>query len=505
MMGRRTLRRPGARDRTDGPARRTPAALGLAGALAAGVLVAGPVLADETALVVGIPAAPGEETEPLTLDQCVERALADNLDLARVRLGDDRLSGQSLQAIATGLPSLDLTGNWTRSRDPSFQISDTFGGGDGADVPAEFDSLFAGFADFTEVTSQTYWTGSITSDWELNPFRVWNAIGGVGVAREQFDEDVRGEENRVVAEAVQTFHEAVFHQETVAALDAEIAARREFLDIARQRFRLDLATELDTLQAAVALANLRPERRNAETNLRNATSRLNLLMGRDATVPLTLAPVEAIEDDVLPPDVAVRAVDRRPDLRSAELNIRFLQKRRGVERADRKPFLSMNGSYGWVGRDVNDVIDRDYESWRASVSLILPVFDGLSTMGRTRELDADIEAARRGLENSRRAAWLEIATLLQQLEAARENHTAAALTLKAADLALEKTTLRYEIGQAEYLAVLNAQSDRFSARSHLIEARYEVQSRTAALKRALGFHPRTPLALIREELEGSKS
>ena len=55
----------------------------------------------------------------------------------------------------------------------------------------------------------------------------------------------------------------------------------------------------------------------------------------------------------------------------------------------------------------------------------------------------------------------------------------------------------------DHLSVLNAQSDRISARSHLIEARYDVLSQTAALKRAMGVHPSTPLARIRAELEGS--
>ena len=88
-------------------------------------------------------------------------------------------------------------------------------------------------------------------------------------------------------------------------------------------------------------------------------------------------------------------------------------------------------------------------------------------------------------------------------EAARENHAAAELNLSAAEKALEQTTLRYEVGKSEYLSVLNAQSDRFAARSHLIEARYDVLSQTATLKRAMGVNPRTPLARIRAELEGS--
>ncbi len=460
-------------------------------------------------VVVGIPGPAGESAVAFTLDRCLDEAVTGNLDLQRIRLREREISGQGMQAIATGLPTLDVITTWTRSRDPSFLLDDSFGGsGDdgGSELP---DSLPGGF-DFSsflptpdELDSQVFWRGNLSSDWEVNPFLVWNAMGGVDATRGQFDEDVRGEEHRVAEETIRTFHETILHQETVAALDAEIAARQEFLDIARRRFELELSTELDTLQAAVALANLRPERRGAATNLRNATSRLNLLMGREALDPLTLLPVAELENDRIETAAALDAVGNRPDLRSADWSIRFLQKRRGVERADRKPFLSANGTYGWVARDLDDLVGREYEAWQASVSLILPIFDGFQARGRTRELDAQIDALRRSLQDARRRARLEVATTLAELEAARENHAAAELNVKAAEKALEQTTLRYEVGKSEYLSVLNAQSDRFAARSHLIEARYDVLSQTAALKRAIGVNPRTPLARIRAELEGS--
>jgi outer membrane protein TolC len=494
----------------------SPNVLRNAGRLVARITIGATVVAGiggiataDTAPVVGIPSTPGEEAEILTLDRCLERALADNLDLQRERLREREISGLGLQAMATGLPTLDLVGTWTRSRDPSFLLDDSFGGG-GGDAGDPFAGTALEGVDFTglfpspdELEAQTFWTGNLSSNWELNPFRVWNAMGGVDETRRQFEADVESAEHRVADETIRTFHEAVLHQETIAALDAEIEARGEFLDITRRRFELEMATELDTLQAAVALANLRPERRGARTNLRNATSRLNLLMGREPREPLTLLPVDDLETDPLPAGLAAADVSRRPDLVSATAAIDFLRKRRGVERADTKPFLSANGTYGWVARDLDGLTGRDYESWRASVSLILPVFDGFSVRGRSRELDARILAARRGLEDAQRRARLEIATTVEELEAARENHAAARLNLKAADRALEQTTRRYELGQTEYLSVLNAQSDRFAARSHLIEARYEVLAGTARLKRALGFHPSTPLSRIREDLEGS--
>jgi outer membrane protein TolC len=56
--------------------------------------------------------------------------------------------------------------------------------------------------------------------------------------------------------------------------------------------------------------------------------------------------------------------------------------------------------------------------------------------------------------------------------------------------------LRLELGQARYLDVLLAESNRAQARSNVIDARFEVLRRTASLKRALGYSPLTPLTEI---------
>ena len=49
---------------------------------------------------------------------------------------------------------------------------------------------------------------------------------------------------------------------------------------------LGMATIQDTLQAAVSLANLRPEERRRRNELRRAGQQLNLLLGRDPLEPL---------------------------------------------------------------------------------------------------------------------------------------------------------------------------------------------------------------------------
>ena len=63
--------------------------------------------------------------EVLDLDTCARLALEGNDALRAERLRLRELSGKKLQALATGLPTLDATATWTRGRDPTFALDST--------------------------------------------------------------------------------------------------------------------------------------------------------------------------------------------------------------------------------------------------------------------------------------------------------------------------------------------------------------------------------------------
>lgn len=473
------------------------------GLLAAVAIPAGPGVAQEVLEVL-----PGDDAAR-TLEACVQAAIRSNGDLRRERQRRGELTGQGWQAMSTALPSLDVTGTWSRSRDPSFLLDASFSGTGAAPsgglspgASAILDELAPLFSlpQPDALPAQTFWRSDLSSDWELNPFRIVNALSGVKIRLEQHEADLEAATHRIEEETIRTFHEVTLHHERLAAVEAEIEAREEFLDITRRRFELEMSTELDTLQAAVSLANLRPESRRTRKDLRNAAARLNLLMGREPASPLTILPAVDVETAPFPEEEARALVERRADLRSLELQTDFVRKQRGVERAQQRPALKLSGAYGYVARNVGDLGDIDY--WRADISLVVPLFDGFLTKGRVEELNGTLAQARTRLDDARRQARLDVATEIEERDAARESWEAARLTLTAADRALETTKLRYELGQAEYLDLLNSQAQRFDARRNLIQARYDLLAATAALKRSVGADPLLPLSRVREPSTG---
>ena len=76
-----------------------------------------------------------ESETVLSVGDCVKQALLANDALQAERLRMAELQGQMKQALSTGLPTLDLVGDWSRSRNPAMALDSTFGGSGGAMSP----------------------------------------------------------------------------------------------------------------------------------------------------------------------------------------------------------------------------------------------------------------------------------------------------------------------------------------------------------------------------------
>lgn len=447
-----------------------------------------------------ITALPGAE-QALHLDDCVQWALRANAALTQEREGLAKLEALKTQARSEGFPRLELQGNWSRSRDPSFALDETFGGGDDDVLGALFpDSLFGeGFSflpDPEAIPPQTYWRTYLDAYWELRPTRLWRAISAASGAVDQQRARVLDAEHRTVESLVQSYHAVVLAHERLKAIQREVDAREEFLAVTRRRQRIDVATPLDTLQAAVSLANLRPEQRRRANDLRSAGQALNLLLGRDPLTPVAVVASFPLEPDPVSTELALAWAMRRPDLEVQRRQSDLHALQRGVAAAQNHPYLSMEGQWGYVTRDLGELTDDGHDYWRAAVTFHVPLFDGLLTKGQKQEAEAELRRNEERVRELMREIHDEVLGALDELEIAREDLAAAELNLQSADLAFEQISLRYELGKSDHLAVLNAQAERFTARTILIDARYRVLSSLATLKRAMGFSPQVPLAQI---------
>lgn len=460
----------------------------------------------ETQAAETVVAIPGT-SQTADLFTCIQEALELNAELQSVRSGREELAGQMVQARAIGLPSLDLSGSWMRGRDPSFALDETFaamGRDDTTGEGSSLDSLSGGLSFLlapADIPAQTFWRASLNAHWEIQPGLIYNAITAAGLGIKRQELIITDAEQRTIEEVMRAYHAVVLAGGHLAALDADLSAKREFLDATRHRLRLGLSTPLDTLRAAVAHANLLPQRRGAVQRLRDEAANLNVLMGRPPRSPLAVETEMPLELDPIDPDLAAASIARRPDIQQLDNYEGILRKNRGAIKSEHRPSLSADAAYGYVTSRFEDLTDTGHDFWNASLTLTVPLFDGMRTKGRVQEAEASIRRTRHQREEALRRARQEVLSIRGDLQAARQNYAAAALNLAAAEDALEQIGLRYELGKADYLSVLNIQADRFIARCNLIQARNEVLTLTATLKRALGFAPTISLCEIMDMLQ----
>lgn len=473
-------------------------------AIAALILLAAaaPGAADDGGIIEARPGA----GEAYDLVGCVARALENNDALRAERLRRAELDGQKLQALATGLPYIDATGEWARSRDPSFALDETFaGGGDGTIGPSPLDTLLAGFdflPDPEDIPAQTYWRAQLNLRWTLNPIKVLGAVGAAGQSIKRQDLAIVSAVHQVEEGVVTGYHGIILAAEALAATEADLANQAEFLEIMRLRHDLGMATATDTLQAAVAVANLMPAVHTARKELRNAGARLNAGMGLPPDMPLSIRREQVLELEALDRDTALALALRRPDVGMADLLTAMLKQNRKAQQAEMRPYLSVDGSYGYVGRQLDELDDTGHDFWRATVALNVPLFDGLLTKGLVDQTEAQIlrnDAETSGLKRTIRADVLE---LLDALDVSRANLRAAELNLARSEDLLETSKLELRLGRTDYLNVLQSEASRSLARSNLIQARYDVLTTTASLKRAIGVSPMLPFAAVEGLVEG---
>jgi outer membrane protein TolC len=292
---------------------------------------------------------------------------------------------------------------------------------------------------------------------------------------------------------VQAYYSILLARERGLAMEREVESRAEFLQVTRRRFQLEMVAPLDTLQAAVSLANLQPQLRRRRQELRRAGYDLNRLLGRDPRTPLSVVGSFDVEDRPVDEEVALHLAQARPDLRAEQKLVSILELQRGANSANRHPYLSMDGQWGYVGRDLSTLTDSGHDYWRLGVTLHLPIFDGQVSKGLVGQNEADLRRQQYRLREVRENLREEVLLAVQDRDIALADLRATKLNLQRAEDAFRQMNRRYELGNADRLEVLDAQAERFTARSALIQARYDVLTSTAALKRAMGGSPLTPL------------
>ncbi|MFP4313575.1 MAG: efflux transporter outer membrane subunit [Alphaproteobacteria bacterium] len=264
-----------------------------------------------------------------------------------------------------------------------------------------------------------------------------------------------------------------------------LQSRKESFDLIAKRLKEGVATDLELVQAETLLLQSRVdlfEYRNAVAQDMNA---LRLLMGTPQNMP-DLVDTDADMDfdgfllDV-PAGMPADLLFHRPDIRQAEFLLYSANADIGAARAAFFPRISLTTSAGYRSGDLDDLFSDATQVWSFAPQIELPIFTG----GRLKN-NLDLAKIRKEkavveYESVIESAFRDVADSLSAVSTYEGRIEAQQNLVNAAKKRVDLSTLRYDSGVENYLAVLDSKREFYTARQNLV------------LQRAAGIHAKIGL------------
>jgi multidrug efflux system outer membrane protein len=264
-------------------------------------------------------------------------------------------------------------------------------------------------------------------------------------------------------------------------------SRRQYVDLAKQRFDGGVTGEIDYRQAQTQYEDARTAVINLQEQVARQENALSVLVGRAPGAvprgrPLEAQPLPA----TVPAGLPSALLERRPDLRAAEFSLAAVTADVGVAKALLFPNISLTGFFGFASRELTGVFSGEGAAWGAGASLLQPLFQG----GRLRaNVKVSESRMRQGVLEYRGAvlrALQETENALVAVRLAGDRTASLDSQVVYNTITLRLAETRYEGGVAPFLEVLDAQRSLFSSELSAASARRLRLLAYVNLYRALG-------------------
>jgi outer membrane protein len=491
----------------------------------------------------------------VSLAEAVEVALARNYALNRSRIDVLVANQQVREAYSDLYPQVSANASYTRQFDQLNPFAGTSVGGDflSGDGTGDFlleneDRVANGqpelsYSEYLQLRSQAAEAAGLTFDSGDNPFFIDNRFrADVSITQLLYDgaafSGVKGagrlkkaqralfeDQARQVVQDISERYYAALLAEVQAEIRrrAEARAREEVAEL-RQRVERGTRPRFDLLSTEVRLANAEAVRLRAENTAADALDLLKLALGLPQEQPIELSdalepPSEAFAPPADMNAVLAEAVDNRPDLRAAELDVEIREIEREVAFAGYLPVVEAFFTAAVLGQVPDDrdivfqpdplepqtqTIERgffDSDFWGPDISggirLRWTLFDGLATPARVAQQRLAERRSKYNLQELQVFVRTEVARSVRTLRSTWEQLQSQDRNLENAELNYKHATLRVDEGVAGTVELRDANEQLDNSRLNYFQSVHDYRLAEIQYEVAVGRPPFVRL----EELE----
>jgi len=407
--------------------------------------------------------------EILTLQRCIDLALANNQDL---RIAESRileLKGRKQETFGELLPKLSASGSYTRLEEsPRMTV------------------FFGGFEQSFELGPENLYSTELTL---RQPLFTWGKIYR-GHKQSRLNYRVVGEEyrevkNYLIFEVKRAFYDVLLAQQFVIIAKEAVEVTNSHYKTTKALYREGRVSDYDVSRAKVQLVNNQTKLIKANNNLKLAREGLIILLNakleEDWKVEGEFS-LETRQADLA--DAITRALGERSEIRRLIIQEEIAKISIKLARAQNRPNIDFLANYQYT----NPFYNREEwgGTWNAILSLSFPLFNGFSDLGRVRQAEARLEQVRILKSQLEERIRLEVKKAVFDMEEAKERIEAQKENVQVARANLRIAEERHQKGLMSEIEVRDAQLSLTQAETDYFQALYDYNVAGAFLDKATG-------------------
>lgn len=350
---------------------------------------------------------------------------------------------------------------------------------------------------------------SINVSWELD---VWGRIRRGAEAAEADYEAVAAQRSGVllmlIADVAQAYVELLELDGLYDLYKSTRESRTRLLELFDAQLQGGTGTLVQTSNAEALVYDVEAALPPLQAQITRKENQIAILLGKPPGSIMRGPPLDFSRlPPEIPPGLPVSLLERRPDLRALEQNLRAAVARIGVAEANLLPPISLTGLAGLLSAEAGSLLSGNAGQWLygANTSWLAPILNGKSLRDLRDAAVADAEAATADYQQAVLNALGDVSGALADIRSSRDAAEILSRQVKSLQVRLDLVLDQYRAGVASYVEVTLAYQDLLPAQISLLQADAQRTLTVIQLYRVLGggwAEPSAPPAADPREGDG---
>ncbi len=451
----------------------------------------------------------GQASQKLTLEEAVNLAIRQNLEVKNAQLKVANADQQIRERLAVGLPQLNGEVSFQRylqiPQQPlpeSFNIFGIFGQALAVDLRDQLsdetrnavDQIFSGAPSNNEGPQtvafflRNNFTAGVNLDAMVFDASYFIALRAARAFKVYSQKELQTTQREVRNRVIDAYLPVLLVDENLELLNKNIDNLSKLLFETKELYKAGFAEQLDVDRQQLSLANLTTERENLERQRKNALDNLKFAIGLPAEAEVELeSELDALVKEAAEADLTgVVVPEQRPEYGLLQQAIELNQINVKLSQSQYYPSLRAFGAYqqSYQGND----FQTGFWAPTAFLGLRLnvPIFDGFLKNAQVQRAKIDLEVAHNQLVDLDRGINLEVQSARTAYINARRQLASQQSNLELAQRIYDTTQVKYREGVGSSLEVTQAEQSLYATQSNYLQAIYDLVVAKSDLEQALG-------------------